>query len=105
MAHQGDSLHETLFFPLFLTAENNIQISGLEEHSMCCVHAGVSKSENNIEMLCSLNISYFFLKCVRIQETALVREIYVGLTLLGLFGNEAKYIKQSGDFLKIICQV
>ena len=67
MAHQGDSLHETLFFPLFLTAENNIQISGLEEHSMCCVHAGVSKSENNIEML--LQFKYLVLFPKMCQDT------------------------------------
>jgi len=43
----ADSLEgNRLFSPLFLTAENNMLIPGLESCS-CCVHGGLFKARNN----------------------------------------------------------
>lgn len=36
-----------MFSPFFLTGKNNILIPGLEEHSVCQEHGGLSTAENN----------------------------------------------------------
>ncbi len=88
--------------PLFLTAKNNILISGLEERSMWLVHGGLSNSHRNVV---PLNIRELSLQ--QKTDSISARDLRGSNTFKAIW--ERRKVKWSRaeqrDLLMVICQI